>query len=283
MIRLTAGCKINLGLRVLDLRPDGYHELNTLFYPISFPADWIEVEPAARMSLHCDNITCPAEKNLVWKAWEAFSSAAGKKQAYNIRLIKRIPAGAGLGGGSSDAACFLRWLNREGALSQKDLQGLAAGIGADVPFFLEPVPCLASGIGERLERIKFAGEGWHLVVVYNGIEISTPRAFRAWDKMPRNSLTKPICANTEIISVEALDIANDLEAAVCATWPRLATIRDDLLRSGALKAAMSGSGSAIYGIFSGYGAAARARSRLARKYRLVTYQPMRNFGMLPSG
>lgn len=269
-----AGCKINLGLRITGKRPDGYHELETLFYPLALPCDELRFYPQKGASLRLDCLNCQiAGENLVTRVWREFCAASGQSLGLRVELLKRIPAGAGLGGGSSDAAATLAWLNDFAGkpLSDKDLAGLAAKIGADVPFFLLNRPAMARGIGERLEPVAFQARGRGLALVCPEIQSDTARAFKAWD------LTTPESAAKKAISADNLH--NDLERPVFARWPQLARLKADLLELGAEGAAMSGSGSSIYGIFAEHEAARAAAAILRRRWRRVYCLRLEDFGM----
>ena len=282
MIRLVAGCKINLGLRVLGRLKDGYHELQTIFYPLSQPADTLLIKnsDSEGIVLECDAPGLGGTGNLVCKAFDAFCRETGKhERGYHVKLLKDIPVGAGLGGGSADAACFLKWLNRDGCLDSRTLVRIGAQLGADVPFFLQCEPCMAGGIGDKLRPVRFWGAGWYIVLVCNEIFVNTGEAFSAWDNSASNILTKPISAATEIISAHTVDVENDLEMPVFDQWPQLAELKDQIGRLGAVKTAMSGSGSSIYGLFDNRTKALTACSKLAIRYPRVICEPMRNFGM----
>ncbi|MBD5552902.1 MAG: 4-(cytidine 5'-diphospho)-2-C-methyl-D-erythritol kinase [Desulfovibrio sp.] len=288
MIALSCGCKLNLGLRILSRLPTGYHELETLFYPLAWPADQLLIcQPAGNHAAReivvcCDHPAINPEANLLVRAWRAFAAATcACPGGLVITLRKHIPVGAGLGGGSSDAACLLAWLNNNSPrpLSPASLAALAASLGADVPFFLYNRPCAASGIGDQLQPVSFASQGCYLVIVYPGIAIATHWAFAAWDA--ENSLTKARPAARKTCS-KALDFAcpeNDLESPVFASFPELAKIKAELLALGAFSAGMSGSGSSIYGIFAARPAACAAAVSLRRHWPAVYVQKMRDFGM----
>ncbi|MDE5878995.1 MAG: 4-(cytidine 5'-diphospho)-2-C-methyl-D-erythritol kinase, partial [Desulfovibrio sp.] len=157
MIRLGAGCKVNLGLRVLGRRPDGYHELDSVFWPLAAPRDELEIRlaPGADITVRCDVPGIDPTRNTLTKAHAAFTALTGEAPGLEVTLKKRIPSGAGLGGGSSDAAALLLWLNSRLArpLSREQLGQAALSVGADVPFFLYGRPSRVRGIGERVEPL----------------------------------------------------------------------------------------------------------------------------------
>lgn len=268
MIRFV-NAKINLGLNVTSKRPDGYHELETVFYPVGLyngtvqnPEpfnDILEIHPCD--TAHKDEflfsgnpIACPPEKNLVYKAVKAFKEAAGNKKAaspnFTTHLEKHIPDGAGLGGGSADASFTLRIINElcGNPLTHKELTELAATLGADCPFFIENRPVAASGIGEIMQPIDLDLSGYWAVIIKPDIYISTKEAFsgispRKPDRLPGEIVKLPV----ELWEEEGL--RNDFEPHIFRQYPRLDEIKRYLKEEGALYASMSGSGSSIFGIF----------------------------------
>lgn len=293
MIRLRSGCKLNLGLRVIGTRADGYHDLESLFYPLPYPCDSLLIGPARGAGIVLGEMQgLEPQKNLVYKAYHAFADATGHAPAIRVSIVKRVPMGAGLGGGSANAACMLAWLNQEchSPLAQPRLLELAAGLGADVPFFLINRPCLVTGKGEHLTPVAFAAKGYHAVVACPAIHVATASAFHQWDAQAKaaaceNSLTKLLTearssnAVGSFLEIGDLDFHNDLESTVLAAHPELFFLKQSILKLGACAVAMSGSGSAIYGIFDNPHAARSAASVL-RKERLRVYGlPMHNFGM----
>ncbi len=277
---LTAGCKINLHLEILSRREDGYHELRTLFYPLAKPNDDLEITPGPPgqgLQLRCNIPELETERNIVHKAWQAFGQATGFAPDLSVRLEKRIPSGAGLGGGSSDAAALLRWLNsaaRDQGLDDAALLQLAAGLGADVPFFLLDGPAWAEGIGERLTPCDVSLAGLHMVLIQPDVAVSTAWAYRAWDeaqkedestnaKRPNFSLTATPAA--PILSrSNALWLYNSFESVVFEAFSQLRRIRETALSSGAAGALMSGSGSALFALFRTQQAAKQATGKLQK-------------------
>lgn len=161
---LRIGCKVNLTLRITGVRPNGWHELDTVFLPLDEPSDTLRLalRPGGGLALHCAEPGIDPENNTLTKAYRLFTEASGFRPGVEAVLEKGIPHGAGLGGGSADAAALLGWLNARAPepLPLPELVGLAARIGADVPFFLYNVPCRASGIGERARPVpRVAGRG----------------------------------------------------------------------------------------------------------------------------
>lgn len=250
---LAAYAKINLYLRVVGRRPDGYHEIETLFHSIRL-ADTLSFDaaPAGQLLFECDDPAVPTdESNLVCRAAAALRAAAGGEAGARIRLAKRIPMGAGLGGGSSDAAATLVGLCRLWGLSldASTLHALAAGLGSDVPFFLRGGAALASGRGELITPLPDAPP-LALVLVSPPFEVSTPWAYRAWRSVPDGPSASACREALACGDLEALAAAlrNDLEAGVVATHPELETIRQRLLAAGALGARMTGSGSTLFAL-----------------------------------
>ncbi|MDD4702345.1 MAG: 4-(cytidine 5'-diphospho)-2-C-methyl-D-erythritol kinase [Desulfovibrio sp.] len=265
---LTAVCKVNLGLRITGLRPNGYHEIDSLFYPLPRPCDRLklQVTESPGIVVHCDgadHTTVDEGNNTLTKAYAAFTTAVDcPVPGLVVNLRKGIPSGAGLGGGSSDAGALLRWLNTtvSAPLDAQALASVALGVGADVPFFLHDGPCRVRGIGESIEPAELNVSGMRLVLVCPQIHVSTPQAFADYDarlasqngKEGQNNLTRgPSKANGTFLSRGQFDadLSNDLETVVFTRHPELADIKATLLRCGALTACMSGSGSSVLGLF----------------------------------
>ena len=264
----AAPAKVNLGLRVVGRRPDGYHELDSLFAPLSGGdlVDEVEVElaptPGVALAVEGADPDVPAgASNLAARAAEAFLAEFPDRGAagVRIRLRKRIPSGAGLGGGSSDAGAVLRALAglRPGALPDDALHEIARSLGADVPFFLAPAPARMRGIGEVREPVPALPALW-LIVVVPAVSLATAAVYEA-HAASAGALTHPGAAprirapwgagaDFERAALAAR-LHNDLEAAATALCPAIAELRHLLLEAGAAGAAMSGSGSAVYGVF----------------------------------
>lgn len=277
---LCCGCKLNLGLKITGHLADGRHELDSVFFPLAFPRDILTLEEASQgtFALACEPEFVEPEKNILHKAWRLFSEASGQNIGVRGHLVKKIPMGAGLGGGSSDAANFLRWLNARALkpLSEDALATLAVKIGADVPFFLQNYPCQAKGVGEILTPLE-QKRNFYLVIIWPEIHVDTAWAFKSYDQLgyPENILTNKKRADTEIFfksgAAMPVNLGNDLERVVFAMWPELADLREMLLGLGAADAAMSGSGSSMYGIFFEKDLATRALGVLKRNYSHVYY------------
>jgi len=242
--------KINLGLRVVAKRTDGYHELQTVFYPVKALADALEITPAKDLSLTVTGnaVDCPAEKNLVMRAYRALQSRYALPPVA-LHLHKAIPDGAGLGGGSADAAFTLKMLNDIFSLGIDDAQlaAIAATLGADCAFFIYNRPMYATGIGDVLTPIDVDLAGKHIVMVKPAESVSTKQAY---------SLVTPATPDSDLRQILALPpaawdglLVNDFEPSVFSQLPQLWNIKIRLLQAGADYAAMSGSGSVVFGIF----------------------------------
>jgi 4-diphosphocytidyl-2-C-methyl-D-erythritol kinase len=244
--------KINLWLEVIRKRDDGYHDISSLMLPISvFDRITIVVRPGEgpiSMTTNSPEIPCD-DRNLAWRAADLYLKSSGKKAGINIDLQKHIPSGAGLGGGSSDAAGVLAALNScfENAVGAGDLGKLALSLGADVPFFLYSRPALASGIGEKL---KFADQapGYQLLLIKPPVTVSTGWVYRSLKltkgapKITLTSLNENPWQLGEIVK-------NDLESVTIARYPVIDAIKRWLIGRGALAASMSGSGPTVFGVF----------------------------------
>ena len=244
--------KINLGLNIVERRPDGYHNIETVFYPIPL-TDVLEIVPAGEgdeTSLTCygNKVDCPPEKNLVMKAYRLLQEQYDLP-AVAMHLYKHIPDGAGLGGGSSDAAHALIMLNKMFALglSDQELASKAVTLGADCAFFIYNRPMLATGIGDVLTPVDVNLQGRTLLLVKPPVGVDTRTAYSRVTPTPATvSLERMIT-----LPVEMWDghLNNDFEPSVFAALPQLWLIKAELLDKGAQYAAMSGSGSTIFGIF----------------------------------
>jgi 4-diphosphocytidyl-2-C-methyl-D-erythritol kinase len=238
--------KINIGLNINSRRADGYHNLESIFYPIAW-RDILEIIPSKQLSFEITGLSIPGKSNLCLKAYELIKSHYGITSV-SMHLHKNIPIGAGLGGGSSDAAFTLIALNTifELGIENDELKKMAAQLGADCPFFIDNIPSLASGIGELLNPIDLDMSNYHLLVVKPDVFVSTAEAFSSIvPQTPLLSLEEEIK-----IPIKKWRLKNDFEDSIFSLYPELLEIKKSLIRAGALYASMSGSGSAIYGIFS---------------------------------
>ncbi len=270
------GCKINVNLRITGLRSDGYHLLDSLFLSLPDPHDTITFSPAAKegISVICTEEGIDCENNSLTKAWKIFAEATGFAPAMTCELVKGIPWGAGLGGGTSDAACllsFLRTLAEDAGIrvDESQLMEMGAKVGADVPFFLSGSPlCRVTGIGECLENLEAGSLGLdnlYILLVMPDIRVSTPWAYKAYDEMSKTyqkerTLTGAKRADKESIPLyqTAELFTNDLEAPVFGHYPKLKAVKESLLQLGAYAASMSGSGSCVYGVFANHAQALAA-------------------------
>lgn len=253
---LYPNCKINIGLRVISKRDDGYHNLETIFYPVLGLYDVLMITAADKFSFVQDGLVvdCPDEDNLILKCYRRMQARYPQIGNVAIRFTKRIPFGAGLGGGSSDAAHTAIALNElfELGLTREQLAAEVAPLGADCAFFIYNTPCLAEGIGELLTPVPFTLSGFRLVMIKPDIHVSTREAYQG---VLTNS-QQPTLADLVREGLTPIDlsrhadiICNDFERTVFPAHPELEAIKKRLLDAGAYYAAMSGSGSTIYALF----------------------------------
>jgi len=247
------GAKINIGLRITGKRPDGYHNIETIFYPVGL-SDALEFVAADSLTDR-DNLRVTGidtggepESNLVMKT--VLKLRGERPFPYlNIHLHKAVPIGAGLGGGSSDAACMLKVLNRHFKLELDNmkLRTMALELGSDCPFFIDCVPALATGRGEIMTPVKPVLSGYYLVLVKPGVGVNTAEAYRNC----HSSMPSSAPGNLTVHPVEewrAL-VFNDFEEFAFKKHPVIRELKEELYRSGAIFSLMSGSGSSVFGIF----------------------------------
>lgn len=242
--------KINLGLHVLEKLPTGYHRIETGFCFIEWD-DRFEVSPSEKYHLMISDESISAdESNLITQAYRKFEQYVGLKQNYSFSITKNIPAGAGLGGGSSNAALTFRMLNKmeEASLSDEDLIDLSRDLGADIPFFIKGTPGVGTGLGQEIEPLDIQPNAW-IVAVNPGIECSTAEAYQNCIPNPEPDFSiKGVLLEEELDQWQFL-LQNDLEPPVIARHDLIGNIKDQLIDLGADYAAMSGSGSTLFGIF----------------------------------
>lgn len=243
-------CKINLGLSVVARRPDGFHDIETLFYPLPLH-DALEILRADRFEMSFSGLPIPGQpaENLCAKAYQALHKDIPHLPSVRIHLHKQIPMGAGLGGGSSDAAFVLRLLNEQFhlRLSQKQLSDYASQLGSDCAFFTQDRPCLGTARGEALQPYELSLKDYSFLLVYPPIAINTQWAYsQVMPRKPEMPLTRILA---QPVSAWKGQLVNDFEAPVFAAHPSLAAIKEKIYAAGALYASMSGSGSVIFGIF----------------------------------
>ena len=305
-MQLLAPAKVNLFLRIVGQRPDGYHLLDSLMSPISLYDDiTIAVQDgknvkagkdektgpphASQISLSCDDPSIPSdETNLAYRAAALVCQEAQLTARITLDITKRIPAGAGLGGGSSDAAAVLKGLNTAFGLgwTESRLCSLGAKLGADVPFFIPCQTAHVSGIGEELSPVLLTLDRW-LVLVVPSFGVSTPWAYRRFDELGRKDSDGACVSSIAGQNWRADqnwpipgDCVNDLESAVLPTYPAIQEIKDELLACQAEVALMSGSGSAVFGVFPHQQAAQQAGEAVAKRGRVFVVQPL---ARAPSG
>ena len=281
-----ACAKINLGLKVLGRRADGYHEIRSIMQSVDL-ADTLRFRPAPQNGLSgTEPALSSGEDNLVWRARELFHArCAGPPHPFHIHLEKQIPMGAGLGGGSADAAATLRGLNvlHGVPFAGTELRQLGASLGSDIPFLIDGGTALAEGRGERLTPLVWRAPVFY-VLVFPGVSVSTAWAYAQLDPgltsvSPYlnfiNSLESGGCVDRDaLIAV----LENDFQPVVERAYPIVARMRSHLDLAGARASSMSGSGSTVYGIFDDRNAALQAHQELqAQGYRSFFCRPSQGF------
>ena len=243
-------CKINLGLSILAKRADGYHELETVFYPIAV-SDALEILPAANLTMTQSGIAVPGDpaQNLCLKAYHLLKKDFPTLPAVQMHLHKNIPMGAGLGGGSSDGTSTLLILNQQFSLGLNDQQLIdyASQLGSDCPFFVYNKACHATGRGEILTPIHLDLSNYQFLLVHPGVHIATAWAFQQLNPHTKSESIQAIIEKP--ITDWKNYLINDFEAPVFKAEPKLSLIKDQLYQLGAIYASMSGSGSSLFGIF----------------------------------
>ena len=249
--------KINLGLNVVERRPDGYHNLEAVFYPVQIcdALEVFEMDEQFPSAVDCDlkvtniHIDGDEQKNLVVRAYNLLKQDFPALPRIHAHLYKGIPTQAGMGGGSSDCGFMITLLNQMFKLGLSDEQMIqyAARLGADCAFFILNKPCYAEGIGEKLEPIDLDLSGWYLAIVRPAIPVSTKEAFSLIT--PQHPALN--CRDVVMQPVETWRdrLTNDFEKSVFALHPEIGAIKDRLYDMGAVYAAMSGSGSSLFGLF----------------------------------
>ena len=269
-----APAKLNVRLKVTGRRPDGDHELVSIMVPVGlYDRLDLQITSEKRINISCRGFSAPSdEENLAYRSARAFFDKTGMNHGLSIRLTKNIPVSAGLGGGSSDAACVLKSLNRNYAfpLTPEELAELAVGLGADVPFFLVERPCIARGIGEILEPIENWPELWYIIIM-PPIQVSTSRVYGSLNLSPASSELELTNEAYEDIN-KYLDkkplvigrmLENDLERITAARFPVIERIKNLLTEAGADGALMSGSGPSVFGVFQSRDKALQVEKALA--------------------
>ncbi len=258
-----SNCKINLGLDVTARRPDGYHDISTCMLPVPWH-DVIEVIPSDRpdssLTVLGNKVDCPAEKNLVMKAYRLLEKEFGLPPV-DIILQKIVPDGAGLGGGSSDASHTLRLLNdmMHLGLDRRQIADRAATLGADCAFFAYDEPMLAEGIGEKLSPVHLDLRGYTIVIAKpQGVNISTREAYEGiTPRMPEQPIAEILRLPVEQWQGK---LKNDFEESILKKAPAIAELKRQIMEAGAVYTSMSGSGASVYGIFKSGGISGSVKS-----------------------
>lgn len=266
-MKTLSPAKINLFLEVVEKRTDGYHNLHTLMCLISLYDTMIFDMKANGISISCDHPEVPEDKtNLAYRAADIFFNSLKKQGKVRIVIEKKIPVGAGLGGGSGNAATVLLELNRyyDFPFTNEQLRTMGKGLGADVPFFILGKTAIAKGIGDKLE-ICHGLKPYHVILINPGFSISTAMVY----KKVNLGLTKYKKINkytpfSETSSDIQDHLYNDLETVTIAMYPEIKLAKKMLLESGALGALMTGSGPTVFGLFADAGSAEKAYSSLTR-------------------
>lgn len=265
-MKKLAPAKVNLYLKVLGKRPDGYHDIVTLMHRISL-FDELEIHPLKQgIVLRCPDSSLPeGEENIVYRAAKAILSSTSSSSGVAITLRKKIPLAAGLGGGSSDAATTLTTIDKlfKLNLSKNTLIEIGAKLGADVPFFIFEKPAWAFGIGERLKPID-ALPVTSLVLVNPGFEVSTKMVYQNLNFKLTKKLSEDSIPDFKKLPDIAHILHNDLEMVTLALFPALSEIKERLVKLGAQGALMSGSGPTVFGIFESEELARRAETALRK-------------------
>ncbi|MBO4742882.1 MAG: 4-(cytidine 5'-diphospho)-2-C-methyl-D-erythritol kinase [Bacteroidales bacterium] len=242
--------KVNIGLHVIRRRPDGYHDLETLFLPYYGLGDDLSIEPSDELSISIDGGSWDPQTDLTVQAWRLLKADFPELTPVSIKLVKHAPVGAGLGGGSADGAAALKCINAIGSLGLDDdaLERYAAKLGSDCAFFVKCRPAIGTGRGEVLEPVDIDLSEYELrVEVPAGVSVSTREAYsgvRPDASRPHlvDLLREPVCRWSETVG-------NDFEVSVFPLHPEIAALKAKFYADGAIYAAMSGSGSAVFGLF----------------------------------
>ena len=253
-MKLFPNCKINIGLRVVRKREDGYHDLETIFYPVMGLHDELEVVPSSKFEFIQEGLAvdCKPEDNLIVKCFLNMKAKYPQVGDVRIRFKKNIPFGAGLGGGSSDAAHMAIALNEIFALglTREQLADEVRSLGADCPFFVYNTPCYAEGIGDKLSPISLDLSGLRLVMIKPNCGVSTREAYGGIIRHPEaeGKIKQALAEEKSLVDMRSL-LVNDFEQTVFPLHSEIAAIKQRLLDAGAVYAAMSGSGSTVFGLF----------------------------------
>lgn len=268
-MKILAPAKINIGLRVIRKRSDRYHDIQTVFYPINL-SDELEIVKADKHEFF-SNINLEDDANLCLRALDFFCERTGINAEVKMVLKKNIPIGAGLGGGSSDAAAVLLALQElyGKPLSEIELLDIGAQLGADVPFFFKKIPMYATGKGEVMEPVQYRVNAFILTVTPD-LSVSTPLAYSLVTPSgePARRLRDVLLDAGENLSVYKDSVVNDFELPVFEKFPVIAKIKSEMYSAGAEFSLMSGSGSSVYGFFQSEEAAEKAMNVVGDKFKL---------------
>ena len=281
-LRVLTPAKVNLILRVLERRPDGFHAVWSLMHTVGLDDELtLTIQPGttSRIALHCDHAALAADQsNLVYRAAQLVLARIDRVVDLSITLTKRIPLGAGLGGGSSDAAATILGLTRLLGLkwSIDQMSELGQQLGSDVPFFFVGPAACVTGRGEQVRAVQVTGARW-IVLVNPGFPVETKWAYQQLSATRAG--VRPLSAELQQLGTRAVVdwseiiplVENDFEAPVFSQHPVLARLKSELLRQGAEVALLSGSGATMFGIFSGQADAQRAAAVFARDPKMKTY------------
>ena len=251
---ITAYAKINLGLRILGRRSDGYHEIETVFHRINLQDELTLELTDGEILLNTNRADIPADNhNLCWRAAALLRERTGMRAGVAIKLTKHIPSGAGLGGGSSDAAAMLLALPRLWQIQpdEESVLSMARSLGSDVPFFLHQHSAYGLGRGEQLTHFPLTMPFW-IVLICPNVHVSTPWAYGEYSKILAGARRSPLPlwnSSTGTLAKPSLLFKNDFEEVVFPAYPAIREIRDRLQTLGAAHAVMSGSGASVFGLF----------------------------------
>lgn len=253
-MKLYPNAKINLGLNIVSKLPNGYHNIETVMYPVHKLTDELTITPlpegsATRFTQEGNVLDCPLEENLVYRAWQLLKADYPQLPPVHLNLRKLIPSGAGLGGGSSDASFTLKGLNQlcQLKLSDEALEEYASRLGADCPFFIKNLPVAATGLGYTFRPVEIDLSGYDIMIQKPNVFVSTAEAYagvtpakpveHVWDTVGRPVSEWKGC------------LVNDFEETILRDHPEIAELRQKMYATGAHYASMSGSGSAVYGLY----------------------------------
>ena len=266
-IILKSPAKINIGLNVINKRDDGYHDLETIFYPVLL-ADFIQIRKSNQDSFSTNSVDLNKQDNLILKAKNLIEEKLNKKFTTEITLEKIIPIGGGLGGGSSNAATTLIALNKLFNLNIgfTQLSEIALQLGSDVPFFLNPVPVFAESRGEKMLPLNIS-INYPIIIVNPGINISTGFAFsKIYPVVPVVKLSAVFSRSSIDLKLMREKVKNDFEEIIFKEYPLVGQIKFKLYELGAEFALMTGSGSSVFGIFNNLQKASFAEDYFKQKY-----------------